>query len=137
MRLLALLLLAVSARGQGFVSLKPPPPPEYKLPQYLLVTRYYSTACYSALTNQTRTRCDGWAYNYYTFESVADILKELNARGRYDSGADVVGVFRLDDKSEVKITSRKVQKVIPKHIEEEKWEETVWEAVPEKPKANP
>ena len=136
MRLAILLLMAVSAFGQSASGLTHlttiPPTPEFKLPQYLLVTRYYSSMSTCLTTNPPRYTDGGWSYTYTTYESLADVLKELNARGRYNF-SEVVGVFRLDDKSKVDIISKKVQKVIPRHVEEQKWEETEWSVEAKKP----
>lgn len=135
-KLAILLLMAVSAFGQATAASQwitfGPPAPKYKLPQYLLVTRYYSSLNTCLTVNPPRCSDGGWSYSYTAYASLADVLKELNARGRYNTPTEIVGVFRLDDKSEVKIVSKKVQVVIPKHIEEEKWEETEW-SVEKKP----
>ena len=137
MKLVALLLLSLPVLGQMnaySISTEPPPAPEYKLPKFLLVTRYYSSVCYSNLIYPPGpATCVGWGYNYSTFDTLADLLKDLNTRyGRW-SNLNIVGVFRLDDKSEVKIITKKVQHVIPKHVNEEKWEETEFSVEAAKP----
>jgi hypothetical protein len=107
------------------------PAPEFKAPKFLLVTRVYSAACYSnASYPPGPTVCTGWYFEYRAFDSLESLMKQLNENYSRYSQDSIVTVFRLDDKSEVKITRKQVQKVIPKHVDEQKWEETEWSAKP-------
>ena len=128
----AMLCCAGIARGENMQlpdatvtwSTTAPPPPQFKLPKFLLVRWEYSPSC--TTTGMGPPICVGWYNIYREFDSLDDILKELNERGRYDSGKDIVGVFRLDDHSRVPLVSKRVQRIIPEHVKEQKWEETVW-----------
>ena len=105
----------------------PGPAPDFKTPKFILVRKAYSPACTQNLSFPPGpTVCVGWYFTYTAYESLEVLFRELNDYGRYWGGDDIVAVYRLDDKSEVKIKATKIQKVIPEHVEERKWEETVW-----------
>jgi hypothetical protein len=136
-RLTLLLLMAVAAFGQAF-TYTIPPAPAYKLPQYLLVTRSYSpiVSVNTGTVEVSGVTYGGWSYSYQTYDSLEDLTKALNDRWRngvYQGMDEPVKVFRLDGKSEITLVSKKIQKSIPEHVEERKWEETEWSVEAKKP----
>jgi hypothetical protein len=103
-----------------------PKSPAYTLPKILLITRSYSGSTVCLTVYPERCSTVGWTYNYRTFDSEKELQDHMN--DYYKSGVygEIVGAFRLDSGNKITVTSKRVQKVVPEHVEERKWEETEW-----------
>lgn len=102
-----------------------PAPPEFRTPQYVLVLRHYSAICTipTEISANFQT-CGGWTTSAELFSSLPALVERLNW-SQYTPD-EVVGVWRLNDASHVRLSQKLEEKVIPAHTEERRWTERVW-----------
>ena len=125
-KLLLIVATALVACASSYWTAEPKDPPKPDVPRYLLVHRYWGSSMVSngpVMTHET-----GYVYLTETFKDADTLKARLDSLVKQSGLKEqhVVGVWILSELSRVKVKIWNTERIIPKHVEEERLTERHW-----------